>query len=135
MKKAAIVTPKCKKQVYRGVQLKSRRRALESERQKLNAAFARLNGAKDRQKKAQTALQELSAVEIAQMSAWASKGGSGPPPSPDMSRREELARELAEATADRLNERPLSRRLRLMRLAETCLTFFCRHGLASRLRA
>src|ERR1700736_5501862 len=80
-------------------QLKAQRSALAERIAELTAARQRLGEAEEAERAATAAIGELDAVEIAATSEWASSGCSGPIPTPDLSKRAGLAKQLAAAQA------------------------------------
>jgi hypothetical protein len=85
--------------IDRLAELKIERTKLASESQRLAGISARLIDAQKAESEALAAIGALGAAEIAEMTKWASEGAVGDPPKPDMEKRAELAKALAEAQA------------------------------------
>ena len=77
--------------------LKLQRAALARDLSEITAKAQRARTAENGERAALAAIAELGAAELATMQAWLRAGGIGRPPAPDMERRTELNRNLAQA--------------------------------------
>lgn len=75
------------------------RAGVASELDRLHAVSAKLRGAANAEAAVIRDIGELGTTEISEITAWASAGGVGDAPSPDVKRRRALAEKLAAASA------------------------------------